>query len=1103
MTYRVADGATFAASGNPGCTVAATEMTCPADADRNLTVRADVRNEQSDLTLSVTPGAPFEEVGTGHSADVTLPGRQVHDFSFTDATETAHTVLGDTDRHVVTGTVGALPTGVGSVDFALAGSGADGTAFAADQAAPCFLNTTPGSGGLVTCSVSSGDTVRLVVESTQRTQHRAVLPTDPFDEAAAGDNDQSVTLRPGTHLVLAPQQLGSLRQNAGNYQVDTTVSGVRAGLDQVRLALGGDVSLVRSLTDACAADGNALVCDDLSDGDTVSFTFSSDAARAGSVTVTATPTAPFVELYDDNTATGSLVPAYDFAMGALSLDDQTLSGDVDSYSLTSRIQALPAGLDALVFDLTEGGTFAADQVTGCAPSSPTQLRCEGLADGRDLTFAVRSSAPRTHDTTIRLQVPSGYDEPSGSPANNARTASVDPGVDLTLADLDPDNESPANDDDRHLVATRLSGVRSGVDQVTYSLTGDASFLAVDVAGCTVAPRTVTCVNPKAGDLTFTVEANDVRASTPITIEADAGAPFRELNRADNVDGVRLAPKPTYDFSMTDLKIQGQSVDADRDRYSLRTTVGAVPAGVGGLTFVVDGDSFATGQPAGCTRTDSTHVTCTGLTSPRTLDFVVDSTSGTHAVTIALQPPRAYVDPDPSDNSGSVNVTPGIDLSMSALSPANPAPAANGTYAVETRLSGVRGGQAKFAVTGATVTASTCAASSGTVTCASPTRGPDGAFTLRPTNPRANTGRRSPRGPARSSSSSTSPTTRSFAFLAPDVALTSVNVTGHRDANRQALVRVQVTGVPAGVGTVRIQLTGDNVGLGANQVHLTEGAMGADGQGSVDCFTTDGNGVPAVKRHLRHLHRGRRGDLRLVLRGHAGRAPPRQAEQRHLHRDPGRCRRGHARRQQRPHDLCRLSSSGTTSRWSSPPRVTPPEWGMKGSMTLIRLVARPMLASMFVIGGVNALRNAEGHAQKAKPVTDKLSDAAPSLPLPQDEKQLVQINGAAQVLGGLALATGRVPRLASAVLAATLIPTTAAGHRFWEESDEGARANQQIHFFKNVSMLGGLLLAAVDTEGKPGVAWRAQHAVGSARKQAKHLKREAKAQAKLAAKSVKP
>ena len=175
------------------------------------------------------------------------------------------------------------------------------------------------------------------------------------------------------------------------------------------------------------------------------------------------------------------------------------------------------------------------------------------------------------------------------------------------------------------------------------------------------------------------------------------------------------------------------------------------------------------------------------------------------------------------------------------------------------------------------------------------------------------------------------------------------------------------------------------------------------------------------------------------------------------------------------------------------------------MTLIRLVARPMLASMFVYGGVNALRNADKIAQRAKPVTDRFTataaKVAPSLPIPQDEKNLVRLNAAAQITAGLALATGRAPRFASTVLAASLVPTTAAGHRFWEESDPDTRAQQQLQFVKNVSMLGGLLLAAVDTEGKPGVAWRAKHAVGSAKREAKHLRREAKAQARLAAKSI--
>ena len=34
---------------------------------------------------------------------------------------------------------------------------------------------------------------------------------------------------------------------------------------------------------------------------------------------------------------------------------------------------------------------------------------------------------------------------------------------------------------------------------------------------------------------------------------------------------------------------------------------------------------------------------------------------------------------------------------------------------------------------------------------------------------------------------------------------------------------------------------------------------------------------------------------------------------------------------------------------------------------------------------------------------------------------------------------------------------------WNETDPGARANQRIHFLKNVSMAGGLLMATLDPD----------------------------------------
>jgi uncharacterized membrane protein YphA (DoxX/SURF4 family) len=175
------------------------------------------------------------------------------------------------------------------------------------------------------------------------------------------------------------------------------------------------------------------------------------------------------------------------------------------------------------------------------------------------------------------------------------------------------------------------------------------------------------------------------------------------------------------------------------------------------------------------------------------------------------------------------------------------------------------------------------------------------------------------------------------------------------------------------------------------------------------------------------------------------------------------------------------------------------------MTITRLLARPMLASMFVVGGVNSLRNASSLAPQAAPVTERLTSVAekavPQAPIPSDPATLVRINGAAQVGAGLLLATGRTPRLAATLLAASLVPSTAAYHRFWEAEDPETRANQKAHFFKNVSALGGLLIASVDTEGKPGVAWRARRAARDARREAGHLAATAKREARLAAAKV--
>jgi len=168
------------------------------------------------------------------------------------------------------------------------------------------------------------------------------------------------------------------------------------------------------------------------------------------------------------------------------------------------------------------------------------------------------------------------------------------------------------------------------------------------------------------------------------------------------------------------------------------------------------------------------------------------------------------------------------------------------------------------------------------------------------------------------------------------------------------------------------------------------------------------------------------------------------------------------------------------------------------MTLVRRVARPMLAAMFVVGGLDQFKHPARKAEAARPFVEKV---APTLGLPDDPELLVRANGLAMVAAGSLLALGRFPRISAAVLAATVIPTTVAGHPFWKEQDPEVRAQQRVQFLKNLGLLGGLLLAAVDTEGRPGLAYRAHLVNESAHRAARTTRREARHAAHTAAREA--
>lgn len=140
--------------------------------------------------------------------------------------------------------------------------------------------------------------------------------------------------------------------------------------------------------------------------------------------------------------------------------------------------------------------------------------------------------------------------------------------------------------------------------------------------------------------------------------------------------------------------------------------------------------------------------------------------------------------------------------------------------------------------------------------------------------------------------------------------------------------------------------------------------------------------------------------------------------------------------------------------------------------VFRKLARPLLASAFITRGVDALQ----HPGTRIPAAQKFAGAvAEPLGLPQDPELLVRVNGAVMAGAGVLLALGKMPRLAGAALTLSLVPATVFEHRFWEESDPEVKAAEKKQFFGNLGLLGGVLLATLDTAGNPGVVWRTRNA----------------------------
>jgi uncharacterized membrane protein YphA (DoxX/SURF4 family) len=147
--------------------------------------------------------------------------------------------------------------------------------------------------------------------------------------------------------------------------------------------------------------------------------------------------------------------------------------------------------------------------------------------------------------------------------------------------------------------------------------------------------------------------------------------------------------------------------------------------------------------------------------------------------------------------------------------------------------------------------------------------------------------------------------------------------------------------------------------------------------------------------------------------------------------------------------------------------------------LIRRIARPLLSAVFVGQGAEAMRNPKLATDAAAPAMAALRILPGPIgaKVPTDPETIVRINAAIQVVGGVLLATGKMPRVASAALAFTVIPGILGAHLFWNETDPEHKAQKRRNFLTDLSLLGGLIIASADTAGKPSLGWRGRRAAG--------------------------
>ena len=133
-----------------------------------------------------------------------------------------------------------------------------------------------------------------------------------------------------------------------------------------------------------------------------------------------------------------------------------------------------------------------------------------------------------------------------------------------------------------------------------------------------------------------------------------------------------------------------------------------------------------------------------------------------------------------------------------------------------------------------------------------------------------------------------------------------------------------------------------------------------------------------------------------------------------------------------------------------------------SLPTAALIGRFLLAAIFLVSGIAKLTDTPGTVAHM---------VAMRIPYPDT---LALIAGCAEVLGGIAIATGFLTRIASAGLILYMIPTTLIFHAFWNAAGED-RVPQMANFMKNLAIIGGLAVLMAQGAGRFSIDHRIRRA----------------------------